>query len=128
MIFMSKGYTSKEEIVIHGKPTRLTWLLDTVLQWFGPFGTVVDTKLKCSYPGCRGRLVHIYETVEVRGVPHKVVFTKTTNGRRVSAKVMDSCTVPSCPMHGEWTLARIENDKKLSAAYKRKTKAWRYRK
>ena len=118
----------KENITIHGKPTRLSWLLDTVLQWFGPFDTVVDTGKPCSMPGCKGRLVHVYEIIEVRGIPHKVVFTKTKNGRRVATKCHDSCTVPSCELWGEWTMVRLEDDVKLKNAYKRKTKAWRFRK
>jgi len=117
-----------ESIDVHGKETPVRWLLNTVLQWFGPFDTVVDTGLPCSMPGCNGRLVHVYEIVEVRGIAHKVVFTRTNKDRRVATKCYDSCTVPSCELWGEWTLVRLDDDKKLKQAYKRKTKTWRYKK
>lgn len=107
---------------IHGKPTKLSWLLNTLLQWFGPFDTVVDTGKPCSMPGCKGRLVHVYEVVEVNGTLHKIVFTRTNQGdRRVATKCYDSCTLPSCELWGEWTLVRVDEDAKLKKAYKRKT-------
>jgi len=114
-------------VEIHGRKTKVQWIMDVVLNWYGPFETLVPTGLPCCQPGCNGRLLHAYETVEVRGVGHKIVFTQTHNGRRVVTKCRDSCTLPSCGIWGEWTLVAIEEDSKLARAYRKKTRTWRYR-
>lgn len=116
-----------KHVSIHGRRTSIQWLCDVLLKWFGPFDTRVDTGLPCVVQGCKGRLQHVYEVVEIDGVVHKVVFTKTHGKRRVSAKVYDSCSLPSCPDYGDWVLAGIENDKALAKAYKKQTRAWKYR-
>jgi len=114
-------------VEIHGRKTRLQWVMDHVLNWFGPFETLVPTGLPCCQVGCNGMLLHAYETVEIRGKGHKCVFTQTKTGRRVVTKCRDTCTLPSCPGWGEWTLVAIEDDTKLARAYRKKTRTWRFR-
>lgn len=104
------------------------WLLDSVLQWFGPFGTVVRTGHRCDAPGCKGELVHVYETTEVQGKPHKTCFTQTNNGRkRTSSKVYDSCTVPSCKMWGEFTIELLDQHEEQAKAYRKQSRTWKFR-
>lgn len=116
----------KDEILIHNKPTSKQWLVDTVLQWFGPFHTAVDTGTPCHEPGCKGRLVHVYQTVEIMGKPYKTVFTRTNlkSGRRVAAQVHDSCTLPSCPMWGEWTTVQLKKNEEQAKAYRAQRAKW----
>ena len=117
---------AEDEVLIHNKPTSLQWLINNVLQWFGPFHTVVDTGTPCHETGCNGRLVHVYQTVEIEGKPYKTVFTKTNRkgGRRVATQVHDSCTVPSCPMWGEWTLVQLEKNEQHAKAYRAQRAQW----
>jgi len=77
-------------------------------------------------PGCKGRLVHAYESVEIGGEQFKVVFTKTNKGTIVTSKVIDTCTLPSCPNWGEWVLESVKDEPKLKKAYKRQVAAWKF--
>lgn len=116
-----------ETVLVHGRPTSLRWLMNKVLNWFGPYGEPVNTNLPCAAPGCKGNLIHVHELAWVRDVPHKVVFTKTNVNRRVSTKVHDSCSVPSCPNWGEFVMVALEEDDKLAKQAKKRMRAWRYR-
>jgi len=123
--------TLDQKIDVHGRPTSLRWLISRYflkMKWFGPMDTRVDTGLPCAASGCNGRLIHVYECVEIEGEQHKVVFTKTNNNnRRVATKCHDSCTLPSCPNWGEWVLVSVRKDEKLAKAYKKQTRSWRYK-
>lgn len=129
-----------DQVEVHGKPTSVNWLVKTVLKWFGPFETRVDTGVRCtqfnierdeegeilSMKQCNGRLQNVYPLIEIRGVGFKKVFANTNSGLRVGTVRYVSCNLPSCHSWGEHVLVSIEDDKKLKKAYRNQTSTWKY--
>lgn len=117
-----------ESVQIHGKPTKVSWLMKIVLKWFGPFHTRVKTGLPCTEAGCKGELTHVYTVVECFDTPFHGVWTMTNDGNRKSMTWrQDSCTLPSCKLWGELVMHEVESDSDLGRAYKKQTRTWRYR-
>lgn len=117
-----------EEVEIHGRATSTHWLVNYLLQWFGPFETRVKTGKKCAVRGCKGELTHVYATSEIHGKPYKHVFTYTNEGRRVQTWCRDSCTVPSCENWGEFVAYELDYHEEQAKAYRKQTRTWKFNK